>query len=140
MYTTTRIDLKVTLAKVAHDNLAAAGLSSKVKIIVDQATHALANLDGLFDLVFIDADKPNNTAYFREAERLTKCGGVIIVDNVVRHGIIADPEVKDGDDASCDGVRELLKYVRDSKRVDATTIASVDSKGFDGFMFAVKCE
>jgi len=113
-----------------------------VKIVVDDATHALANLDEAepFDLAFIDADKPSSTIYFKESERLVRLGGVIIVDNVVRHGLIADPEVKDGDDASCNGIRELLRYVKVSKRVEATTVATVGSKGHDGFMYAVKIE
>lgn len=134
--------LSLTHSKVAEANWKAAGLSDKIKIIVDQAVNSLATLDSAepFDLVFIDADKPSNVKYFQEAERLARVGGVIIVDNVVRHGRVADPDIKDGDDASVDGVRALLKYVQNSKRVEGTTIATVGTKGLDGYLFALKHE
>ena len=91
-----------------------------------------------FDLAFIDADKPNNTNYFKEAERLVKPGGVIIVDNVVRHGRVADLSIKD--DKDVEGVRELLRYIQGNDAVEATTIATVGRKGYDGFLYAVRKE
>lgn len=91
-----------------------------------------------FDLAFIDADKPNNTNYFREAERLVRPGGVIIVDNVVRRGRVADLNIKD--DENVEGVRELLRYIQGNNTVEATTIATVGSKGYDGFLYALKKE
>ena len=91
-----------------------------------------------FDLAFIDADKPNNTNYFKEAERLVKPGGVIIVDNVVRHGRVADLSI--GDDENVEGVRDLLRYIQGNDAVEATTIATVGSKGYDGFLYAVRKE
>jgi predicted O-methyltransferase YrrM len=90
-----------------------------------------------FDLAFIDADKPNNTNYFKEAERLVKPGGVIIVDNVCRRGRVADLNVTD---ESIEGVRELLRYIQSNDAVEATTIATVGSKGYDGFLYAVRKE
>lgn len=132
----------MTCLQVAKANLEAAGLAHKVKVIVGQATESLATLDSAqpFDLVFIDADKQNNVNYFKEAERLVRPGGVVIVDNVVRHGRVADPNIKDGEDENVDGVRTLLKYVKDSKRVEATTLATVGTKGYDGFLYAIKLE
>jgi predicted O-methyltransferase YrrM len=114
-----------------------------VKVVVGEAVKSLPNLPAtspsdLFDLAFIDADKINNLNYFRESERLVRPGGVIIVDNVVRHGRVADPDIKDGDDDNVDGVRKLLKYIAESKTVEATTIATVGNKGFDGFLYAYK--
>ena len=57
-----------------------------------------------------------------------------IVDNVVREGVVADPA---NTEPESDGVRKLLKHLKDDKDIDATTIATVGEKGFDGFLFAL---
>ena len=109
-------------------------------MILGPAVKSLSELpsEEQFDLAFIDADKPNNINYFKEAERLVRPGGVIIVDNVVRRGRVADEEIQD--DSSINGVRQLLRYVQASTLVEATTIATVGTKGYDGFLYAVKNE
>ncbi|KAG8801336.1 hypothetical protein FRC16_000706 [Serendipita sp. 398] len=124
-------------AEVATENVAHAGFSNKVKIVVGPAVDTLPNLPSSepFDLAFIDADKENNLNYFKEAERLIRPGGVIIVDNVVRRGRTADPDVID---QSVEGVRALLKYIKADAKVEATTIATVGMKGYDGFLYALK--
>ncbi|KAG8835195.1 hypothetical protein FRB91_001235 [Serendipita sp. 411] len=124
-------------AEVATENVAHAGFSNKVKIVVGPAVDTLPNLPSSepFDLAFIDADKENNLNYFKQAERLIRPGGVIIVDNVVRRGRTADPDVID---QSVEGVRALLKYIKADAKVEATTIATVGMKGYDGFLYALK--
>ncbi|PVG02812.1 S-adenosyl-L-methionine-dependent methyltransferase [Serendipita vermifera] len=125
---------------VARQNVEAAGLTSKVKIVEGPAVETLAQVPSSpqFDLAFIDADKPNNLNYFKQAERLVRPGGVIIVDNVVRRGRVADPNVIN--DASVEGVRDLLRYLKTNTSVEATTLATVGTKGYDGFLVAVKNE
>lgn len=91
--------------------------------------------DGTFDLAFIDADKQGNLEYFKQAKRLVRTKGVIIVDNVVRNGKVAIPDVSD---SSIEGVRRLLEYIKGDHEVEATTIATVGEKGYDGFLYAVK--
>jgi predicted O-methyltransferase YrrM len=117
-----------------------AGLASKVTILLGPAVKSLSELpsEEPFDLAFIDADKPNNTNYFREAERLVKPGGVIIVDNVVRRGRVADLSIRE--DENVEGARELLRYIQGNDAVEATTIATVGSKGYDGFLYAIRKE
>ncbi|ETW84063.1 hypothetical protein HETIRDRAFT_314301 [Heterobasidion irregulare TC 32-1] len=124
-------------ADTAQENLTHAGLESKVNVLVGPAAESLRNLhpDQPFDCVFIDADKPGNKTYYIEAKRLVRKGGVIIVDNVVRNGLVSDPSHTD---ASCEGVRELLTYMKDDKEVEATTMATVGEKGYDGFLYAIK--
>ncbi|EJD06021.1 O-methyltransferase family 3 protein [Fomitiporia mediterranea MF3/22] len=126
-------------AKVAQDNLDHAGLMNKVEIKVGPAADTLKALDSSepFDLVFIDADKPNNLTYFLEAKRLTRQGAVILVDNVVRWAKVAlEPE--DTNDRNVLGVRKLLNHLKDDKEVDGTTLGLVGDKGYDGILYAIK--
>ncbi|EIN07397.1 O-methyltransferase family 3 protein [Punctularia strigosozonata HHB-11173 SS5] len=125
-------------AEVARANIANAGFADKAEVLVGPAADTLKGLNPPepFDLAFIDADKPSNVIYFKEAERLVKSGGVIIVDNVVRQGKVADTTVEP--DANSKGVRALLEYLKTNTEVDATTIATVGEKGFDGFLYAVR--
>ncbi|KZT11378.1 O-methyltransferase family 3 protein [Laetiporus sulphureus 93-53] len=124
-------------AKVARDNIAHAGLASKVKLLLGPAAETLKTMqpDQPFDFIFIDADKPGNLTYLLEAKRLIKKGGVIIVDNVVRHGMVANPNA---DDDNSKGVRKLLEHLKTDKELDATTIGTVGEKGWDGFTYIVR--
>ncbi|CAF1089561.1 unnamed protein product [Adineta steineri] len=123
-------------AKIAQKNIDNAGLTNKVKILVGPAITLLPNIhpDASFDLAFIDADKQSNVEYFIQAKRLVRNGGIIIVDNVVRNGRVADPEQSD---ASIEGVRRLLEYIQNDSTVEATTLATVGEKGYDGFLYAI---
>ena len=58
-----------------------------------------------------------------------------IVDNVVRHGRVSDPE---NNESGTLGTRKLLEYLKADKNVDATTIATVGEKGWDGFLYAIR--
>lgn len=117
-------------------NIDNAGLTNKVKILIGPANETLSTLkeDGTFDLAFIDADKQSNVNYFIQAKRLVRSGGIIIVDNVVRDGKVADLQQTD---PSIEGVRQLLEYIRHDSTVQATTIATVGEKGYDGFLYAI---
>lgn len=125
-------------AAVARANIARAGLSNRVEVRQGAALESLPKLAdegmGPFDLVFIDADKPNNPGYLDWALRLTRRGGVIIVDNVVRDG-----EVTDGasGDPSIIGTRVMLEAMSGLTTLDATALQTVGAKGWDGFVMAV---
>ncbi len=84
--------------------------------------------------MFIDADKENNSNYVREALRLTRPGSVIIVDNVVRGGAIADP---DQDDERVRASRDVLALFASEPRLDATALQTVGAKNWDGFAMAL---
>lgn len=125
-------------AAVAQRNLERAGLMNRVKVIVAPATESLDRLiaDRVepFDLVFIDADKERSVPYFEAALALSHPGTVIIVDNVVREGAILDGQ---STDANVQGMRRLTEHVARERRVSATAIQTVGSKGYDGFVLAV---
>ncbi|WP_063065273.1 O-methyltransferase [Nocardia violaceofusca] len=125
-------------AEVARANLDRKGVGERVEIRVGAALDTLPGVaedhGEPFDLVFIDADKVNNANYVRWALRLTRPGSVIIVDNVVRRGALADG---DPGDPAVRGAREALELLADEPRLEATVLQTVGSKGWDGFAYAV---
>ncbi|MBW0117009.1 O-methyltransferase [Pseudonocardia abyssalis] len=121
-------------AQVATANIARAGLADTVDVRVGPAIDTLAGLTGPFDLAFIDADKASNAEYFAHALRLSRPGGVIVVDNVVRGGRVVDGA---STDAAVVGTRRFAQALAAEERVDATVIQTVGSKGHDGFALAV---
>ena len=120
-------------ADVARKNIARAGLSSIAEVRLGAALETLPTLQGPFDVFFIDADKVNIPEYFRWSIDLGRPGSVIIVDNVVRDGALADANSKD---EAVIGVRRLHEMLRNEPRVTATTIQTVGAKGYDGFVLA----
>jgi len=123
-------------ARVAASNIAAAGLSHVVDLIVGPALESLPRLAAQppFDLIFIDADKPNNPSYLDWALKLSRPGTVIIGDNVVRDGAVVNP---DSTDANVQGVRRFFDMIAQEPRLTATALQTVGSKGWDGFAMAI---
>jgi predicted O-methyltransferase YrrM len=122
-------------AEVAHANIARAGLSNVVDLRVGPALEILPKLEaeglGPFDLIFIDADKQSYPDYFAWALKLSRPGTLIVADNVVRDGAVADLRYTDG---AVQGARRLHELVGAEPRVTATTIQTVGNKGYDGLM------
>jgi predicted O-methyltransferase YrrM len=125
-------------ADVARANIARAGLADVVEVIVGRAVDTLPRLEaegrGPFDLIFIDADKPSNPDYFAWSLKLSRRGSLIIIDNVVRDGAVIDAA---SDDPSVQGVRRMNEMLAAERRVSATAIQTVGSKGYDGFAIAL---
>ncbi len=125
-------------ARVARGNLEVAGLSAQVEIRLGKGLESLPKLaeetSEPFDLVFIDADKVNTTAYFEWAVKLTRPGGLILVDNVIRQGKLIDAA---SDDPNVLGMRRFLEHLGREKRVSATVVQTVGEKDYDGFAIAV---
>jgi predicted O-methyltransferase YrrM len=129
-------------AEVARANIARAGLADLVDVRVGQALDTLPQLaEDLkneradpFDLVFIDADKRHDADYFAWSVRLTRPGGVIIVDNVVRRGEVLDVR---STDPGVQGVRRLNEVMSADPLVSATVVQTVGVKGYDGFAIAI---
>jgi predicted O-methyltransferase YrrM len=138
------LELSPAYAELARANVARAGLADVVDIRVGPALETLPRLaeeratEGAgaapFDLVFIDADKPSTAEYFDWAIRLARRGGVIVVDNVVRDGAVADPA---SEDAAVQGMRRFAERAAADPRVTATAVQTVGSKGYDGFVLAL---
>ncbi|MGV9286160.1 O-methyltransferase [Streptomyces sp. NPDC003719] len=124
-------------AEVAVRNIARAGLESVVDVRVGPALESLPKLADdnppPFDLVFIDADKGNNPHYLEWALRLTSTGSLIVIDNVVRGGRVADAG-SDAEDVR--GTRAAIEMIGSHPRLSGTAVQTVGSKGYDGFALA----
>jgi predicted O-methyltransferase YrrM len=123
-------------AEVARANIARAGLAGKVEVRIGRAIDTLPQLTGEapFDLIFIDADKVSYPEYFKWTLKLSRVGTLIIADNIVRKGAVADP---DSDDENVQAVRRYNELLAAEPRVSATVIQTVGSKGYDGFAMAL---
>jgi predicted O-methyltransferase YrrM len=123
-------------AEVARANIARAGLGDLVDLRLGKALDTLPQLasEAPFDLIFIDADKTGYSDYLAWSLKLSRPGTLIVADNVVRKGAVADPA---SPDANVQGVRRFNELLAAEPRVSATVIQTVGSKGYDGLAMAV---
>lgn len=123
-------------AEVARKNLDRAGLSGMVDVRQGSALDLLPDLRGEapFDLVFVDADKRSNPEYLTWSLELTRIGSVVVVDNVVRGGAVADDTARD---ESVRGTRRMVELMAAEPRIDATALQTVGTKGYDGLAIAL---
>lgn len=121
-------------AEVARANFVRAGLDSRIEVRVGLARDTLPGVEadgiGPFDMIFIDADKPSNPDYLTWALRLSRPGTLIVWDNVIRDGAVADAA---SDDARVQGVRRAFERVAADPHLTSTAIQTVGCKGYDGF-------
>ncbi|MEB2591062.1 methyltransferase, partial [Burkholderia multivorans] len=100
----------------------------------DSLARLIAEGEAPFDFIFIDADKDNNRAYLDAALKLSRPGTVIVVDNVVRRGRVADPDNRDPDVV---GVREGFARIVAEPKLTTTAVQTVGQKGWDGFSISI---
>jgi predicted O-methyltransferase YrrM len=132
------VEVEHEAAAVASDAVRAAGLGAEVAVVLDDAAATLRRLRREavepFDLAFLDADKASSALYLELVLPLLRPGAVVVADNVVRAGAVADVASAD---ASAQGVRDLLALVEAEPRLEATALQTVGAKGHDGFLIAV---
>ena len=132
------LELEPSYASVAQANIDRAGLTHLVDIRVGPALDTLAELAASgcepFDLIFIDADKPSYPEYFKRVLKLARKGTLIIADNVVRNGAVADADSKD---EKVRGVRTFMELMANDSAIAATVIQTVGTKGYDVFAMAL---
>jgi predicted O-methyltransferase YrrM len=124
-------------AEISRANIARAGLAHLVELRLGPALDTLPKLAAEkrdpFDLIFIDADKESYPEYLSWSLKLSRPGSLIIADNVVRYGAVADASTKD---PVVQGVRRFNELLAAEPRLSATAIQTVGSKGYDGFAIA----
>lgn len=132
------LEANAEYAEVARENIARAGLGDAVDLRVGPALETLPALAaegaGPFDLVFVDADKIHSPEYFAWSLERTRPGGLIVVDNVVRGGTLAEA---DSDEETTRAQRRLHETIAADPRLTATTLQTVSGKGYDGFTIAL---
>jgi predicted O-methyltransferase YrrM len=132
------LELEPKHAEVARANLRRAGVADRVEVRVGPAHDGLARLAREqappFDLVFIDADKVGYPGYLEGALALARPGALIVVDNVVRRGDVADAH---SSDPSVLGVRQMTDRIAREPRLQATVVQTVGTKGYDGMTIAL---
>jgi caffeoyl-CoA O-methyltransferase len=112
----TALDKDVETNKIAVSFFKKANLDNKIQTIVKPALDSLEELkNSKFDMVFIDADKMNYKEYYERSLNLMDKGGLIIVDNVLWHGEVADD---DNLDKYTINIRDFNTYVANDKRVE----------------------
>jgi predicted O-methyltransferase YrrM len=124
-------------ADVARRNLERAGLADRVDLRVGVALDTLAQLKAEraapFDFVFLDADKPTYPEYLEAALELCAPGALIVADNVIRDGAVADDR---STDPNVVGVRRFLERCASEPRLASVVLQTVGAKGYDGFLLA----
>ena len=101
-----------------------AGVRDRVELRLAPATQTLVELDNdSFDLAFIDADKTGYDAYYEGCLRVVRPGGLILIDNTLQDGRVADASV---DDENVRAIRALNDKIADDERVDSVLLPLAD--------------
>jgi predicted O-methyltransferase YrrM len=121
-------DLDPTTTAIAERYWLEAGLAERIQLRLGPALATLAELEreyapGSFDFVFIDADKELYDRYYEAALRLVRQGGLILLDNVLWLGRVADPARNDPDTAA---LKRLNRKLRDDPRVTVSLLPIAD--------------
>jgi predicted O-methyltransferase YrrM len=132
------LDHNVIYLQVAKENIARAHLLDRVEFksgkALDSLNHLIENKTEPFDIIFIDADKPNNPLYLEKALQLSKKGTILIGDNVIRAGSILDSESQN---PTILGVRKFLTDLSLNENLSTTVLQTVGIKGHDGFSISI---
>ena len=117
-------DVSQEWTDIARRAWADAGVEDRVELRLAPAMETLATLDdGSFDLAFIDADKPGYDAYYTGCLRVVRPGGLILLDNTLQDGRVAD---ESADDDNVRAIRALNDRIASDERVDAVLLPLAD--------------
>ena len=109
---------------IARQAWADAGVADRVELILGPARETVALLpDDAYDLAFIDADKGGYDAYYEACLRIVRPGGIILLDNTLEHGRVADPTASD---ANVVAIRALNAKIAADERVDHVILPIAD--------------
>ena len=103
-----------------------ANLENKIKIVLNNALESmkdLINKKNTFDLIFIDADKENYINYYNLSLLLLNKNGLVIIDNVLWKGLVADP---DNNDDLTKTIRDFNSFVKNDDNVETTILSLGD--------------
>jgi predicted O-methyltransferase YrrM len=117
----TSVDVEAENQRAAKQTFAAAGINpARTRLITGRALEVLPRLtDAAYDIVFVDGDKSEYSAYLEQAVRLLRVGGAVVFDNALWHDKVADPAQRD---AQTIELRALVAALRDDERFTATLL------------------
>ena len=116
------LDINKKTSEIAKNFFKKANLDKKMKIILGPAINTLKKLKEdkrMFDMIFIDGDKENYKNYYDLSLELVKKNGFILVDNVLWHGDVADPNKND---RLTNIIREFNSFIKKDDRVEKTIL------------------
>ena len=122
------LDLSEEYTGIARHYWQLAGVAEKIELRLGPALTSLDRLiedgaGGSFDLAFIDADKGHYAAYYERSLRLLRPGGLLLIDNVLWGGKVADPSIKDDDTQA---IRALNRLIHTDERVTEVLLPVAD--------------
>lgn len=126
------LDISKTFTDMARRYWRKANLESRIDLRLGPALATLGSLlkengqQDSFDFIFIDADKPNYPAYYEASLQLVRPGGVILIDNLIWSGKVADPSAQDPDTVT---LRNMIRSLRDDPRIDFSLVTLADGLG-----------
>jgi len=127
------VELEPAHARVARETLQDAGLEGRCRVIEGRALDVMGMLTPSFDMVFLDANKDHYPAYLKQAIRLTRPGGLIVADNVVREGAVLEPSKVD---PNAIGAAAFNQALASHPGLEAIVLQQVGIKGHDGLAVA----
>jgi predicted O-methyltransferase YrrM len=131
------LEIDAKHAAIARTNLDRVGAGALVDIRIGPAAESLRALiesrEGPFDLIFIDADKPGYPEYLRLSLQLSRCGTIILADNVIRNGRVLD---ETSGDANAQEVRAYNDAIAGNPQLDSVIIPMIREK-LDGMSISV---
>lgn len=119
----TTLDINPHTAELAQQFWSKAGQTHKIEQMIGPALDSLKQLEGPYDLAFIDADKTSYDAYFEACLELLRPGGLLLLDNVLWSGRVADPESQDPDTQA---LRAINQKIHGDQRVDLSLLPLAD--------------
>ena len=118
------IELDEERAKIAIENIKNIGLENNINVIIGNAVEVLPNLDGPYDVIFIDANKGKYPFFLKEAIRMSKKGTIIFADNVLYKGYVLSDYNKHKQRTAVRHLREYLAEIISNEALD-TQVSTV---------------
>lgn len=121
-------DVSADWTAIGRKHWQQAGIAHKIDLRLAPAAETIAALlqdgqAGCFDMAFIDADKTGYDAYYEGCLKLVRPGGLLVLDNMLWGGDVADPDVHDAD---TDALRALNLKIQKDERVDFCLLSADD--------------
>lgn len=106
--TITSIEIDDNMFDLAYKNIKKAGYSDRINLILDDARNVLPYLETTYDFIFLDAAKGQYTEYYEPVKKLLKTGGVLMSDNILFKGMVANCDIVQKNKRSI--VNDLMDY------------------------------